>query len=188
MEIRVSGHQIDTGEALQSHVNQRLTAIVDKYFRRALSSHVTFSRAPAAAFRCDIVMHVMHNLVLKASGQAQDAHLALDLAADKIEKQLRRYKRKLKDRHEQALHAQRQEEAAYVIFEERDEDDELPEDFAPVVIAETRVDVPEATVSDAVMMLDLRNTNALLFKNAGTGRHNMVYRRGDGSIGWVEPS
>jgi ribosomal subunit interface protein len=189
MDIRVSGHQIDTGEALQNHANERLGAIVEKYFSRAISSHVTFSKAPAGAFRCDIVMHVMQNLVLKATGQAQDAHQSLDLACEKIDKQLRRYKRRLKDRHEQAAFAQKQEEAAYVIFEEKTEDDdEMPDDYAPVVIAETRVDVPEATVSDAVMMLDLRNTAALLFKNAGTGRHNMVYRRGDGSIGWVEPS
>jgi len=189
MDIRVSGHQIDTGEALQAHVSQRLGAIVEKYFSRALSSHVTFSKAPASGFRCDIILHVMQNLVLKATSEAPDAHQVLDLAAEKIDKQLRRYKRRLKDRHEQTAFAQKQEEAAYVIFEEqRDTEDEVSEDFAPVVIAETRVDVPEATVSDAVMMLDLRNTTALLFKNAGTGRHNMVYRRGDGSIGWVEPS
>lgn len=188
MDIRVSGHQIDTGEALQSHASERLTTIVDKYFNRALSSTVTFGRAPAGAFRCDIVTHVMQGLVLKGAGIAQDAHVALDQAAEKIDKQLRRYKRRLKDRHEQVHHALREEEAAYVIFEEpTQEEDEVGTD-APVVIAETRVDVPETTVSDAVMMLDLRNTNALLFKNAGTGRHNMVYRRGDGSIGWVEPS
>ena len=101
MDIRVSGHQIDTGEALQSHATQRLSAIVDKYFNRALSSHVTFGRAPGGGFRCDIIMHVMHNLVLKATGSAQDAHLALDQAAEKIDKQLRRYKRRLKDRHGQ---------------------------------------------------------------------------------------
>jgi ribosomal subunit interface protein len=189
MEIRVSGHQIDTGAALQTRVNERLIAIVDKYFSRALSSHTTFSRAPASAFRCDIMMHVMHGLVLKGTGQAQDANLAFDVAAGKIDKQLRRYKRRINDRHEQAEFTQKQEDAAYVIFEEQlPEEDETPGDFAPVVIAETQVDVPEATVSDAVMMLDLRNTTALLFKNAGTGRHNMVYRRGDGSIGWVEPS
>lgn len=187
MDIRVSGHQMDTGEALQTHVRDRLTGIVDKYFSQALSSHVTFGRAPAGAFRCDIITHVMHNLVLKGSGVAQDAHLALDQASEKIDKQLRRYKRRLKDRHEQASHAAKQEDAAYTIFEESVEEDEIATD-APVVIAETRVDVPEATVSDAVMMLDLRNTAALLFKNAGTGKHNMVYRRGDGSIGWVEPS
>lgn len=187
MDIRVSGHQMETGEALQTHASDRLTNIVDKYFSRALSSNVTFGRAPAGAFRCDIITHVMQGLVLKGAGIAQDAHLALDQAVEKIDKQLRRYKRRLNDRHVQTAHAMREEEAAYVIFEETANDDEVSAE-APVVIAETRVDVPEATVSDAVMMLDLRNTNALLFKNAGTGKHNMVYRRGDGSIGWVEPS
>ena len=188
MDIRISGHQVDTGEALQTHATERLNAIVDKYFSRALSSHATFGRAPAGAFQCDIIMHVMHNLVLKAVGSAHDAHQAFDHAAEKIDKQLRRYKRRLKDRHEQVNYAQKLEDAAYTIFEEPavDQDEELVD--APVVVAETRVDVPEATVSDAVMMLDLRDTPALFFKNAGTGRHNMVYRRPDGSIGWVEPS
>lgn len=187
MDIRVSGHQVDTGEALQVHTTDRLNAIITKYFSKALSSHVTFGRGPAGAFRCDIIMHVMQNLVLKATGLAQDAHIALDQAAEKIDKQLRRYKRRLTDRHEESAYALAVEEAAYTIFEESVEIEEEVEVDAPVVIAETRVDVPEATVSDAVMMLDLRNTTALLFKNAGTGRHNMVYRRGDGSIGWVEP-
>ncbi len=188
MDIRVSGHQIETGGALQQHAQDRLTAIVEKYFGQALSSSVTFNRAPAGAFRCDIVTHPMQGLVLKGAGIAHDAHVALDQAAEKIDKQLRRYKRRIKDRHAQTSHALRAEEAAYTVFVEPDEAEEEVTVDAPVVIAETRVDVPEATVSDAVMMLDLRNTNALLFKNAGTGKHNMVYRRGDGSIGWVEPS
>jgi len=188
MDIRVSGHQVETGEALQSHAADRLTGIVEKYFSRGLSSQVTFNRAPAGAFRCDIVTHVMQGVILKGAALAPDAHIALDQAAEKIDKQLRRYKRRLKDRHEAASAAVKAEDAAYVVFAEPEPDaDEIVVD-APLVIAETRVDVPEATVSDAVMMLDLRNTNALLFKNAGTGRHNMVYRRGDGSIGWVEPS
>lgn len=188
MDIRVSGHQVETGEALQSHASDRLTAIVDKYFNRALSSQVTFNRAPAGAFRCDIVTHVMQGMILKGAAIAHDAHAALDQAAEKVDKQLRRYKRRLKDRHEQSTFAAREEDAAYVVFAEPEVESEEVVTEAPLVIAETRVDVPEATVSDAVMMLDLRNTNALLFKNAGTGRHNMVYRRGDGSIGWVEPS
>ncbi|MFA7587602.1 MAG: ribosome-associated translation inhibitor RaiA [Novosphingobium sp.] len=188
MDIRVSGHQMATGEALQTHASERLGTIVDKYFSRALSSHVTFGKAPAGAFRCDIVTHVTQGLILKGAAIAQDAHIALDQAAEKIDKQLRRYKRRIKARHEQIAHAAKQEEAAYTIFVEPEQEDEEVTVEAPVVIAETRVDVPEATVSDAVMMLDLRNTNALLFKNAGTGTHNMVYRRGDGSIGWVEPS
>jgi len=197
MDIRVSGHQVDTGAAFETHAQQRLAVIVDKYFSRALSSHVTLGKAPHGGFRCDIVTHVAQGLILKGSSIAQDAHQALDQSAEKIDRQLSRYKRRIKDRHENSLHARRQddsnfngfagglEDATYTLFAEPAFDEE-PAD-APLVIAETRVDVPTATVSDAVMMLDLRNTNALLFKNAGTGVHNMVYRRGDGSIGWVEP-
>jgi len=100
---------------------------------------------------------------------------------------LRRYKRRLTDRHQQADHSRAEEEAAYTIFAvEHDNEQEVTAD-APLVIAETRVDIPTASVADAVMMMDLRHTTALFFKNAGTGRHNMVYRRADGSIGWVEP-
>lgn len=188
MDIRVSGHQVDTGAALQEHASDRLGGIVDKYFDRAISSHVTFGKAPAGAFSCDIVTHVMQGLILKAQAQAQDAHQALDAAAAKIEKQLRRYKRRIKDRHEQAAHALREEEAAYVIFAPVDEEaEEIESADAPPVIAETSTDIPEASVADAVMMLDLRDTPALFFKNAGTQQHNMVYRRADGSIGWVEP-
>lgn len=196
MDIRVSGHQVDTGDALKSHVDQRLTAVADKYFARAISAQVTFGRGPHDnGFRCDIVAHVMQGVVLKGSHDAPDAHLAFDGAADRIEKQLRRYKRRLKDHSNSQQAAANVEiaayngapihDAGYTVFTVGDDDDE-PEDNPPV-IAETRVDIPEATVSDAVMMLDLRNTNALLFKNSGTGAFNMVYRRGDGTIGWVEP-
>ncbi len=188
MEIRVSGHQLATGEALQTHANDRLAAIVGKYFSKALSSHVTFGKAPAGAIRCDIVTHVMQGMILKGSAIAHDAHAALDQSSEKIDKQLRRYKRRIRDHHEQTAHARQEEDAAYVVFAESEPEAEEVTSDAPLVIAETRVDVPIATVSDAVMMLDLRNTNALLFKNAGTGKHNMVYRRGDGTIGWVEPS
>jgi ribosomal subunit interface protein len=193
MDIRVSGHQVETGAALQTHAEERLGAIVDKHFSRALSSNVTLGKAPHGGFRCDIVTHVTQGLILKGSAIAQDAHVALDQSAEKIEKQLRRYRRRIKDRHEGADHARKSDaanfevqEAAYTVFVHDEAGEEEVAD-APLVIAETRVDVPTASVSDAVMMLDLRNTNALLFKNAGTGLHNMVYRRGDGSIGWVEP-
>ncbi|NBC37980.1 ribosome-associated translation inhibitor RaiA [Novosphingobium sp. FSY-8] len=188
MDIRVSGHQMETGEALRAHVEDRLTAMVQKHFARALSSVVTFGKAPGGSFRCDIVTHVRQGLILKGAGITHDAHTALEQAAEKVEKQLRRYKRRLNDRHEEAAYTARTDEAAYTIFVEPDVEQEEAPAEAPLVIAEMRVDVPEATVSDAVMMLDLRNTTALLFKNAGTGKHNMVYRRGDGSIGWVEPS
>lgn len=187
MDIRVSGHQINTGSALQDHATDRLNQAIGKYFSRALSSQVTFGKAPTHAYACDIVLHVTHGLILKSHGEAHDAHLAFDQAADRIDTQLRRYKRRLKDRHEQSAFAAREEEAAYTVFAPEEPEAEVESD-APLVIAETKVDIPVATVSDAVMMLDLRHTNALLFKNAGTGQHNMVYRRHDGSIGWVEPS
>lgn len=188
MDISVSGHQIETGAALQDHAADRLNAIVEKYFNRALTSQVTFGKAPAGAFSCDIVTHVMQGMIVKSHAEAQDAHQAFDRAAEKIDKQLRRYKRRLQDHHLQAVHAQQEEEAAYTIFAPIDEDAEEAEgDETPMIVAETTADIPETSVADAVMMLDLRDTNALFFKNAGTGRHNMVYRRRDGSIGWVEP-
>jgi ribosomal subunit interface protein len=203
MDIRVSGHQVDTGDALKQHVWTRLEAVAEKYFARAISAQVTFRTAPHGAFHCDIVSHVMAGLILKGAGEAQDAHIAFDQAADRIEKQLRRYMRRLKDRHVQAAAAEAArtesyngvngldvldgfDNAGYTVFAIPDEEEEPAE--APLIIAETRVDIPQASVSDAVMMLDLRNTNALLFVNAGTSAYNMVYRRHDGTIGWVEPT
>lgn len=188
MDIRVSGHQMETGNALRTHVETRLTAVADKYFSKTISAHATFGKAPHDKFKCDIIAHVMQGLVLKGSSAANDAHSAFDGAADKIEKQLRRYMRRMNDHHSQATHAKKEEEAAYTIFSAPDEDNAPDSGDSPVIIAEHKVDVPESNVSDAVMMMDLRNTNALLFKNAGTGRHNMVYKREDGSVGWVEPA
>lgn len=191
MEIRVSGHQVDTGAALRAHVEDRLQGIADKYFSRSISAHATFGRGPHDnGFVCDIVAHVMQGVILKGSGSGNDAHPAFDQAADKIETQLRRYMRRLKNRHNGANGAAKldviEENAGYTVFTGGAESEEEVSDN-PAIIAETRVDVPEASVSDAVMMLDLRNTNALLFVNSGTGAFNMVYRRNDGTIGWVEP-
>ncbi len=187
MDIRISGHQVETGAALQEHVSDRLGGIVEKHFDRAISSHVTFGKAPGGSFSCDIVTHVAQGMILKAHGNAHDAHVALDESATKIEKQLRRYKRRLKDHHERAMQVRAEEDAAYTIFAADEPEEEVVAD-APPVIAETSIDIPTSSVADAVMMLDLRDTPALFFKNAGTERHNMVYRRSDGSIGWVEPS
>ena len=192
MDIRVSGHQVDTGDALKAHVENRLQGIADKYFSRAISAHVTFGKGPHDhGFTCDIVAHVMQGLVLKGShaNNGHEAHLAFDGAADKIEKQLRRYMRRLKDRHAgaAAAFAETDPGAGYTVFNGGIENDEEEASDSPLIVAETRVDVPDASVSDAVMMLDLRNTTALLFKNSGTGSFNMVYRRHDGTIGWVEP-
>ena len=193
MEIRVSGHQVDTGAALRTHVNDRMQAIADKYFSRSISAHATFGTGPHGSFTCDIVAHVMQGVILKGHGQGNEAHPAFDQAAARVETQLRRYMRRLKDK--QATTSMGgaaayedmsvDENAGYTVFQSAPEEEEANDN--PVIIAETRVDIPDATVSDAVMMLDLRNTGALMFKNAGTGAFNMVYRRPDGTIGWVEP-
>lgn len=187
MEVRVAGHQVETGEALQQHVSTRLSAIADKYFSRAIGANVTFGRGPHDhGFVCDIVAPVARGMVLKASNRAQEAQIAFEGAADKIEKQLRRYTSRLQDRKgEGADQALIEENAAYTIFAPAEEDQPAREN--PPIVAETRVDIPDGSVGDAVMMMDLRNTNALMFRNSGTGAFNMVYRRDDGTIGWVEP-
>lgn len=183
MNIRVAGHQVDTGSALQSHVQQRIEALADKYFDRGIPASVTFGRGPHDDFTCDIVAPVARGMVLKASNRAGDAHIAFDGAAGKIERQLSRYMTRLRN-HKHGSDGDYVENAGYTVFAPPVEE-VTPEH--PPVIAETRVDIPAATVSDAVMMLDLRNTNALMFKNARSGALNMVYRRDDGTIGWVEP-
>ncbi|MCY7279538.1 MAG: ribosome-associated translation inhibitor RaiA [Sphingomonas bacterium] len=190
MNVRVAGHQVETGEALQAHVSSRVVAITSRYFDRAAAASVTFGRGPHDDFTCDIVAPVTNGVVLKASGRASDAHVAFEGAADKIERQLSRYVSRLRNHKGNGAEAaiggtDLVEDAGYTIFAATSVADEPP--LSPPVIAETKVDIPAATVSDAVMMLDLRNTNALMFRNLASGAFNMVYRRDDGTIGWVEP-
>lgn len=190
MEVRVAGHQVETGAALQAHVSERLQALTDKFFARATAANVTFGKGPHDnGFTCDIVAPVVNGMVLKASNRAQDARQAFEGAADKIERQLKRYKSRLRDRKgDMGMGGPGYDaNAGYTVFAPPPSEEE-PAPEHPPVIAETRVDIPTSSVSDAVMMLDLRNTNALMFRNSKTGAYNMVYRRDDGSIGWVEPS
>ena len=187
MDIRVSGHQIDTGEALQTTGGRPAPRHRREIF---LPRHFRPGDLRQGALRPQL--HLRHRRPCSAGRGAEGlgrrrarADAAFEQAADRIEKQLRRYKRRLKDRHAQAAHAEAALDAGYTVFAPPPEEEE-PVDHPPVV-AETKVDIPVASVSDAVMLLDLRNTNALMFRNSGTGAFNMVYRRGDGTIGWVEP-
>jgi ribosomal subunit interface protein len=192
MDIRVSGHKVDVGDAFKQLATTRVQDMTEKHFSRAVAANVTLEPGPHDhGFVCDILIPVNNGIVLKGSGRSPEARQAFDQAADKIEKQLRRYSRRLKDRHGPgpdrgagARDASFEFNAGYTVFKGVEEEEVAD---SPMVIAETKVDVPEASVSDAVMMLDLRNTTALLFKNSATGAHNMVYRREDGNIGWVEP-
>ena len=186
MDVRVAGHQVDTGESLREHASQRMAEITEKYFSRSIGANVTFGRGPNNDYTCDIVAPVVQGVVLKAAHRAQTAQIAFDAAADKIETQLRRYTNRLKD-HKVEETQPFVEDAGYTIFagaEERSSEDKA----FPAIVAETRVDIPQSSVSDAVMLMDLRNTSALMFTNSATGKLNMIYRRDDGNIGWVEPN
>lgn len=184
MDVRVAGHRVETGESLREHAIRRIEEITEKYFSRAIAANVTFGRGPNNDYTCDIVAPVAQGVVLKASHRAHEAQMAFNGAADRIEKQLRRYVKRLR---EHKVNGESYvENAGYTIFSAPQEtDDEVAH---PAIIAETRVDIPEASVSDAVMLMDLRNTNALMFKNSASGDLNMIYRREDGNIGWVEPN
>jgi len=185
VDVRVAGHQVDTGETLREHAQRRIAEITEKYFSRSVGASVTFGRGPNNDFTCDILAPAVQGVVLKASHNAREAEMAFNGAADRIEKQLRRYTRRLKD-HKVDEDAQAYvENAGYTIFSAPERSEGEVE--SPAIVAETRVDIPESSVSDAVMLMDLRNTPALLFKNSASGEFNMIYRREDGNIGWVEP-
>ncbi len=186
MDVRVAGHQVDTGEALRENAQRRIGEITEKYFSRAIGANVTFGKGPNNDFTCDIIAPVAQGVVLKASHRAREAQIAFNGAADRIEKQLSRYVKRLREHKVDENAEPYVENAGYTVFSAPAENDQEASD-APVIVAETRVDIPDSSVSDAVMQMDLRNTTALMFKNSGTGEYNMVYRREDGNIGWVEP-
>ena len=187
MDVRVAGHQVDTGESLREHAARRMAEITEKHFSRSVGANVTFGRGPNNDYTCDIVAPVVQGVVLKASYSAREAQMAFNGAADRIEKQLRRYSNRLKE-HKADEGAQGfVENAGYTIFSGAAGRVDGEAEDHPTIVAETRVDIPETSVSDAVMLMDLRNTNALMFKNSATGDFNMIYRREDGNIGWVEP-
>ncbi|MEP7130696.1 MAG: ribosome-associated translation inhibitor RaiA [Sphingomicrobium sp.] len=186
MDVRVAGHQVDTGESLREHAQQKVAEITEKYFSRGVGANVTFGRGPNNDYTCDIIASVGQGIVLKASHSAREPQMALNGAADRIEKQLRRYTNRLKEHKVDDSAQAYVENAGYTIFSPVAEA-EVEDTAFPAIVAETRVDIPDASVSDAVMLMDLRNTNALMFKNSATGEFNMIYRREDGNIGWVEP-
>ena len=186
MDVRVADHQVETGDSLKEHAVQRIEELTEKYYSRAVGANVTFGKGPQNDFTCDIVAPVAQGVVLKASHRAPIAQVAFECAADKIERQLRRYMKRLKEHkpgHDSA--ARIEANAAYTVFAASPEEEEPP--ASPPIVAETEANIPTANVADAVMLMDLRNTTALLFRNSKSGEFNMVYRREDGHIGWVEP-
>ncbi len=186
MDISITGKNLDVGAALREHVSEQLDATVTKYFHRAHDSTVSFSRE-AHLFRADISVHPGRGLLVKGRYAADDAYAAFDGALERIRKQLRRYKRRLSNHHkgragEEVLLAQ------YSIIAPEQEDEEVHEDAQPAIIAELPAEIATLTVSEAVMRMDLADVPAMMFRNRASGGLNVVYRRPDGNIGWIDPS
>jgi ribosomal subunit interface protein len=186
MDISVKGKNLDVGDSLRSRVLDQLSAAVSKYFSRALDANVTLSRE-AHQFRVDISVHPVRGVVVQSHAASEDAYGAFESALERITKQIRRYKRRITNHHqrrgaEETLPAQQ-----YVLAAEA-EDEELPEEAQPAIIAELPTRIATLTVSEAVMRMDLADAPAMMFRNRANGGLNVVYRRADGNIGWIDPA
>ncbi len=188
MQLSVNGRQIDIGDALRSHIEDSLTNIFSKYLGDAIETTVTLSRE-GHLYHARVNAHVGRGMQLVAENRADRPYDAFDGAADRLSKRLRRYKRRLRDHH--ADGAARGEPVAarqYVLSgEEEGADGVEPEGGEPAVVAEMPHEIPSLTVSEAVMRLDLAELPAMMFRNAAHGGFNVIYRRPDGNIGWIDP-
>lgn len=189
MTLRISGKNLDVGEALRTRAEARLVAALGKYYEGGVQGHVTVAR-DGTGFKTDGVVHLSSGITLEASGVAHDAYASLDKMAERIEKRLRRYKRRLKD-HAADMADRRAlvEMPSYVIAAPDPDSEETEEETGdhPAIVAESTRSLHQLTVRDAVSELDLTGTPVVVFRNAGNGRVNVVYRRRDGNIGWVDP-
>ena len=195
MQLTVTGKQIDVGDALRRHVEASLSTILGKYFGTAIEAHVVASRE-AHLSRVEISVHIGRGIVVNAHGAASEPYSAFDAAAERVAKQLRRYKRRLRDHHAKDAVGVDERAMAYILAPVAEEaEDEEPEeegagdgaDGGPALIAEMSTELPHLTVGEAAMRMDLADAPALLFRNRSHGELNLVYRRSDGNIGWIDP-
>lgn len=185
MEISVKGKNVDVGDSLRSHAEDNLNANVRKYFDKALDAGVIFSRQ-AHLFRADISVHAGRDILMQGSASADDAYAAFDNALARISKQLRRYKRRLRD-HKGRV-SDEKTLAQYTIIAQEDENEEAGEEAQPIIVAEMAHEIVTATVGEAVMRMDLADSPVMMFRNKAHGGLNVVYRRADGNVGWIDPS
>lgn len=183
MKITLSGNQVDIGDRLRNHVEENVLNAVNKYFPAPISCSVVFTKVKDN-FNAEVTVHPAKNIILKGTGTAGDPYSAFDAANEHIATRLRRHKTKLNDHKGKTGLAEIANEAVFSINEDAEE---IDIDDAPLTIAELEANIPVCTVSEAVMFMDLNDEVALMFKNAASGKFNMVYRRKDGNIGWVEP-
>ncbi|HSR71312.1 MAG TPA: ribosome-associated translation inhibitor RaiA [Kiloniellales bacterium] len=187
MQLSVKGKQLDVGDALRTHVQQSLSHILDKYFGDAIDVNVTLSR-DGYLYRALVAAHVGRGILLQAQGDANEPYPAFDSAAAHLAKRLRRYKRRLRDHHKTAANTESLPAQQCILSGDfRDEAEDAGDDARPVVVAEMSTDIPSLTVSEAVMRMDLAELPAMLFRNKSHSGLNMIYRRADGNIGWIDP-
>ncbi len=190
MSLRISGKNLDVGAALRGQAETRVAAALGKYYEGGYQGHITVGK-DGTAFKTDGVLHLSSGITLEASATAHDPYASLDKMAERIEKRLRRYKRRLKDRSAAANGREPlMEIPSYVIAAPDDDVEEQEVDHAgenPVIVAESTKSLHQMTVVDAVAELDLTGAPVVIFRHAGNGRMNVVYRRRDGNIGWIDP-
>jgi len=188
MALRISGKNLDIGDAYRAHVDERLGSALGKYFDGGFSGHVILERE-GPGFRTDCTLHLDTGITLQSTGRAQEAHHSLDLAADRIEKRLRRYHRRLKDhRPPQKADSLPEASAASYVIASLDEEEDVAIDYSPTIIAEETTRLETLSVGGAVTAMDLSDLPLVVFRNAAHGGINVVYRRSDGHIGWIDPS
>jgi ribosomal subunit interface protein len=187
MSFRVSGKNLDVGDALRQRVIDRIAEAMGKYFDGGYSGHVTLER-DGFGFRTECAIHLDSKITLQAEGMAADAYASADQAAVRIEKRLRRYHRRLKDHRPERLDSRGASDAAsYVIAAPEDESEGGIDAFTPVIIAESTTSLRHLSVSDAVTELDMTGAPLVVFRHAAHGGINVVYRRSDGHFGWIDP-
>lgn len=186
MSLRISGKQMDIGDAFRTRIEERVGDAIDKYFDGGFSGHVTVLKSNSR-YTADCMVNLDTGISLQASGDAQEPVAAFEAAAERLEKRLRRYKRKLKS-YATPVNGQAYDISYTVMAPVAEEDEEVPEDYAPTIVAESTLSVQTMSVASAVIELDTKDSPVFVFRNTKSGHVNVVYRRADGNIGWVDPS
>ena len=187
MTLRVSGKNVDIGDALRTHTVTRVSECLGRYFSGGFQGHVTVEKE-GHGYRTECAIHLNTGLSIQTVGSAHDPYPSVDQAVERLEKRLRRHKGKIKDHAAHKAHRVEVEEGAYRVIEAPSEDEEVPHDYAPIVIAEATKTLKRMSVGEAVVELDLTGSEFVMFRHAGHGGLNLVYRRRDGNIGWIDPA
>ncbi len=187
MRYQISGKQIDVGDALQTHVKSELSEVVDKYAQRPTEAVIVFSRV-AHEHVCEATIHLSTGLTAQAKGHATEIYAAFESCREKMDKQMRRYKRRLRDHHrDRVAPVEYGGGSSYILAATEEAEETDGQGDQPMIIAEMETKVPSITVGEAVMQLELGGQKMLVFRNEGHGGVNVVYRREDGNIGWIDP-